>query len=46
MKPADGGPHILPSNRCPAFAEKQIKLLVEAGIPERVAKSYYENLPE
>ena len=30
----------------PAFATNQIKLLVEAGIPEPVAKSYYENLPE
>jgi hypothetical protein len=30
----------------PAFAEKQIKLLIEAGISEPVAKSYYASLPE
>ncbi len=33
------------STAWPAFAEKQIKLLVKAGIPEPVAKSYYEKLP-
>ncbi len=30
----------------PAFVEKQIKLLIEAGIPESIAQSYYANLPE
>ena len=34
------------STAWPAFAEKQIKLLIEAGIPEPAAKSYYENLPQ
>ena len=37
---------MLPSNRWPAFATNLIKLLIEAGIPEPVAKSCYENLPE
>jgi hypothetical protein len=30
----------------PTFAEKQIQLLIKAGIPESIAKSYYANLPE
>lgn len=41
-----GGHQFITTNAWPAFAEKQIKLLVEAGIPESVAKSYYETLPD
>ncbi len=42
----DGGHQFITTNAWPAFAEKQIKLLVEAGIPEKIAKSYYTDLPD
>ena len=42
----DGSHQIISTAKWPAFVTNQIKLLVEAGIPETVAKSYYENLPE
>lgn len=41
-----GNHQFIPNKDWPAFATNQIKLLVEAGIPESVAKSYYENLPD
>ena len=46
MNPTDGSHHMLSTDRWPAFATNQIKLLIEAGILEPVAKSYYADLPE
>ena len=42
----DGSHQLVSTAKWPTFATNQIKLLVEAGIPEPVAKSYYENLPD
>lgn len=41
-----GNHQLISTNTWPGFASNQIKLLVETGIPESVAKSYYENLPD
>jgi hypothetical protein len=41
-----GGHQLITTNAWPAFAAKQIKLLVAAGISESVARSYYADLPD
>ena len=37
------GMHFVPESEWPAYAKRQVELLVEAGIPQPQAESYYSD---